>query len=136
MQFNATREAGSASDVYWGKDFLLVNVDDSDQPVSIDIRPGFYNATQLAAEVERSINAAYGDDRKIQVIQNVDDAINIDLQRLNADGSTTGLDTAISVNLLGTDSYITENIPNFDISGASPDFEQFWPILRCASTRR
>ena len=127
MQFNATREAGSASDVYWGKDFLLVNVDDSDQPVSIDIRPGFYNATQLAAEVERSINAAYGDDRKIQVIQNVDDAINIDLQRLNADGSTTGLDTAISVNLLGTDSYITENIPNFDISGASPDFtrEQF-----------
>ena len=127
MQFNATREAGSAGDVYWGKDFLLVNVDDSDQPVSIDIRPGFYNATQLANEVERSINSAYGDDRKIQVVQNVDDAISIDLQRLNSDGTTTGLDTAISVNLLGTDSYITENIADFEISGASPDFtrEQF-----------
>ena len=122
MQFNATREAGAASDVYWGKDFLLVNVDDSDQPVSIDIRPGFYNATQLAEEVERSINVAYGDDRKIQVVQNVDDEINIDLFRLNADGSTTGLDTPISVPLLGTDSFVTENIEDFDISGASPDF--------------
>ena len=30
LQFKATREAGNTgSDVYWGKDFLLVNVDDS-----------------------------------------------------------------------------------------------------------
>ena len=122
MQFNATREAGTSGDVYWGKDFLLVNVDDSDQPVSIDIRPGRYNATQLAAEVERAINTAYGDDKKVQVVQNVDDVLTIDLQRVNADGTTQDLDTPITVNLLGTDSYITENIADFDISGASPDF--------------
>ena len=53
--------------MYWGQDFLLVNVDESDQPVSIDINPGLYNAQQLAAEVERAINAAYGDDRKIKL---------------------------------------------------------------------
>ena len=55
LMFPATREAGNAdSDIFWGKDFLLVNVDDSDAPVSIDIRPGKYNAEQLAAEVETS----------------------------------------------------------------------------------
>ena len=74
--FNATRESGDAdSRVYWGKNFLTVNVDNGDQPVNIDLRPGKYNATQLAAEVERAINAAYGDDSKIQVVQNVDDTL-------------------------------------------------------------
>ena len=128
MQFNATREAGQSGDVYWGKDFLLVNVDDSDQPVSIDIRPGKYNADQLAAEVERAINAAYGDDRKLQVVQNLDDVLSIDLQRLNADGTVLGLgDNPVTVNLLGTDSYVSEQIADLDITGASPDFtkEQF-----------
>ena len=48
-------------------------MDNGDQPVNIDIRPGKYNATQLAAEVERAINEAYGDDSKIQIVQNVDD---------------------------------------------------------------
>ena len=74
MQFNSTKEAGNADgNVFWGKDFLLVNIDDGDQPVSIDIRPGKYNAVQLANEVERAINEAYGDDKKIQIVQNVDD---------------------------------------------------------------
>ena len=31
---------------------------------------------QLAAEVERAINEAYGDDRKIQIVKNVDDDLN------------------------------------------------------------
>ena len=98
LQFKATREAGnSGSDVYWGKDFLLVNVDDSDQPVSIDINPGLYNAEQLAAEVERAINAAYGDDRKFQVEQNVDDTITLDFQRVGADGTITPLTNKVSV---------------------------------------
>ena len=124
LQFKATREAGnSGSDVYWGKDFLLVNVDDSDQPVSIDINPGLYNAEQLAAEVERAINAAYGDDRKFQVEQNVDDTITFDFQRVGADGAVTPLTNKVSVELLGTDSYVTEAMgDDFAITGTSPDF--------------
>jgi len=124
MQFKATREAGNTgSDVYWGKDFLLVNVDDSDQPVSIDINPGLYNADQLAAEVERAINAAYGDDRKFQVEQNVDDTITLDFQRVGADGTITPLTNKISVELLGTNSFVTEAMgEDFAITGTSPDF--------------
>ena len=128
LMFKATREGDNqGSDVYWGKDFLLVNVDNSDQPVSIDIRPGKYNATQLASEVERAINEAYGDDRKLQVVQNVDDELKIDLLRSNPDGSVAPLDTPITVSLLGEDSFVTENITDFDITGSSPDFtrEQF-----------
>ena len=92
IQFNATRESGDAdSRVYWGKNFLTVNVDNGDVPVNIDLSPGKYNATQLAAEVERAINTAYGDDNKIQIVQNVDDTLSINLFKLNADGSSTGL---------------------------------------------
>ena len=88
LLFKATREGGKGdSDIFWGKDFLTVNVDDSDAPVSIDVRPGLYNAEQLAAEVERAINEAYGDDKKIQVYQNIDDKMTIDLFKLGADGS-------------------------------------------------
>ena len=50
IQFNATRESGDAdSRVYWGKNFITVNVDNGDVPVNIDIRPGKYNATQLGS---------------------------------------------------------------------------------------
>ena len=120
-QFNSTRESGDAdSRVYWGKNFLTVNVDNGDQPVNIDIRPGKYNATQLAQEVERAINEAYGDDSKIQVVQNVDDALSINLFKLNADGSSTGLTTAISVDLLSS-SYVTD-VEGIVLTGASPDF--------------
>ena len=124
--FNATRESGDAdSRVYWGKNFLTVNVDNGDQPVNIDLRPGKYNATQLASEVERAINAAYGDDSKIQVVQNVDDTLNINLFKLNADGSSTGLTSSINVDLLGA-SYVAD-VEGISLTGASPDFttEQF-----------
>ena len=127
MQFNSTKEAGNADgNVFWGKDFLLVNIDDGDQPVSIDIRPGKYNAVQLANEVERAINEAYGDDKKIQIVQNVDDTLTIDLIKLDADGVSTGLTNKISVDLL-VDSFVSEQIDGMDINGASPDFtlEQF-----------
>jgi flagellar hook protein FlgE len=106
-----------------------LNVDDGDQPVSIDIRPGTYNAADLADEVQRAINTAYGDDKKIQVVQNVDNEININLSRLNSDGTTSSLKelagSAITVDLLSA-SYVTD-IENIDLSGASPDFtkEQF-----------
>ena len=121
MQFKSTREAGNTdSRVYWGKNFLTLNVDDGDQPLNIDLNPGKYNADQLAAEVQRAINAAYGDDKKVQIVQNVDDTVNIQFYKLQADGSSQGLTTAISVDLL-TDSYVstTESI---NLTGASPDF--------------
>ena len=80
MQFKSTREAGNTdSRVYWGKNFLTLNVDDGDQPLNIDLNPGKYNADQLAAEVQRAINAAYGDDKKVQIVQNVDDTVNLSL---------------------------------------------------------
>ncbi len=123
MQFKATRESGDGnSRVYWGKNFLTVNVDNGDQPVNIDLRPGKYNAEQLAAEVERAINAAYGDDSKIQVVQNVDDTLNINLFKLNQDGSSSGLTTPISVDLLD-DSYVS-TVEGITLTGASPDFTQ------------
>ena len=75
--------------------------------------------------MERSINEAYGDDKKIQIIRNVDDEINIDLSKLNADGSTSSLDAAITVDLL-TDSYVTSQqvggANRINLTGASPDF--------------
>ncbi|MGB0382583.1 MAG: flagellar hook-basal body complex protein, partial [Alphaproteobacteria bacterium] len=122
MKFNATREAGnSSSSIYWGKDFLLVNVDDGDVPVSIDLRPGKYNAQALAAEVERAINEAYGDDKKLQVRSNVDDILTVDLFTLNpADGTLNSLATPISVDLLQP-TFVSEQI-GIDVSGSSPDF--------------
>ena len=121
MLFNATREAGNTGgNMYWGNDFLLVSVDDADDPVSVDLRPGKYNAEQLAAEVERAINEAYGDDRKMQVRSNVDDKLTIDLFTLGATGSLAGLATPITVDLL-TESYVTQQ-RGIDVNGASPDF--------------
>ena len=133
LRFASTREGGNtAGDMYWGKDFLLVNVDESDQPVSIDINPGLYNADQLADEVERAINAAYGDDRKFQVEQNIDDTISFNFERIGADGTPAQLDQAVEVELLGTNSFVTEQLASdpdadFSITGTSPDFtkEQF-----------
>ena len=87
--------------------------------------PGNTTLHSLAEEVERAINEAYGDDKKIQIIRNVDDEINIDLSKLNADGSTSSLDAAITVDLL-SDSYVTSQqvggAPRINLTGASPDF--------------
>jgi len=123
LLFKATREGGkSDSDIFWGKDFLTVNVDDSDAPVSIDVRPGLYNAEQLAAEVERAINEAYGDDKKIQVYQNIDDKMTIDFFKLGADGSLSGLQNKIEIDIL-QDTSVSE-LMNLDVEGASPDFSR------------
>ena len=128
LRYDSTREGGNtAGDMYWGKDFLLVNVDESDQPVSIDINPGLYNAQQLAAEVERAINAAYGDDRKFQVEQNVDNTISFNFEKVGADGTPAQLVNPVEVELLGIDSFVTEQISadpdaDFAITSTSPDF--------------
>ncbi|GIR51093.1 MAG: hypothetical protein CM15mP60_1540 [Alphaproteobacteria bacterium] len=111
----------------------------TDQPVSIDINPA-YNADQLAAEVERAINAAYGDDRKFQVEQNIDDTITLDFQRVGADGSVSTLTNKVAVELLGTDSYVTEAMA----AGATLRFlahrqtlqkRSFWLIPKSGSMR-
>ena len=121
MKFNSTRESGdTTSSVYWGTNFMTINVDNSDQPVNIDIRPGAYNAAQLSTEIQRAVNAAYGDDKKIQIVQNVDDTLTIDLLKLNADGTSTGLTTPVSVDLL-SDSYVSD-LEGITLTGASPDF--------------
>ena len=135
MQFKATRESGDGdSRVYWGKNFLTVNVDNGDQPVNIDIRPGKYNATQLAAEVERAINEAYGDDSKIQIVQNVDDTLNINLFKLNQDGSSTGLTTPIEVDLLAA-SFVSD-VENITLSVASTAYRfKASLILACVCAR-
>lgn len=124
LLYQATRDSGKTdSDIFWGRDFLLVNVDDGDAPVSIDLRPGKYNATQLAEEVERAINAAYGDDKKFQIVQNVDDELTIDLFKVGADGTPVGLgENRISIDLLQETS--VSQLSGIDINGASPDFSK------------
>lgn len=124
LLYQATRDSGKTdSDIFWGRDFLLVNVDDGDAPVSIDLRPGKYNATQLAEEVERAINAAYGDDKKFQIVQNVDDELTIDLFKVGADGTPVGLGAnRISIDLLQETS--VSQLSGIDINGASPDFSK------------
>ena len=49
------------------------------------------NAEQLAAEVERAINTSYGDDKKFQLFQNVDDTLTIDFFKQGTDGTSEGL---------------------------------------------
>ena len=125
--FNATRESGVAdSQVFWGKNFMSIKVDDIDTPVNIDIRPGKYNAEQLATEVTRAINHKFGDDRKFQIVQNVDDTLNFNFFKLLADGTSSGLSNGeIEVDLLNS-SFVTD-VNGIDLDGASPDFtkEQF-----------
>ena len=120
--FNATRESGVAdSQVFWGKNFMSIKVDDIDTPVNIDIRPGKYNAEQLATEVSRAINHKFGDDRKFQIVQNVDDTLNFNFYKLLADGTSSGLSNGeIEVDLLGG-SFVTD-VNSIDLDGASPDF--------------
>ena len=105
LKFKSTREYQTLSGVasptgstFWGKDFLLVDVDTSG-PVSIDIPPGTYNGTQLAAAVEIATRNAFGDDRKIRLSDGVDNKFSIDLKVTSGDGLSTGLTTPIEVDL-------------------------------------
>lgn len=109
----AAGDQNPTRNTFWGRDFLLVNIDNSDQPVSIDIRPGRYNAAQLAAEVERAINEAYGDDKKIQVRKGVDDTIAINFTKVNIDGTTGTLPSPIQIDLLGP-SYVSTTSSSVD----------------------
>jgi flagellar hook protein FlgE len=105
MKFKSTLEYQALQNVlnpigstFWGKDFMLIDVDASG-PVSIDIPPGTYNGTQLAAAVEAATRMAFGDDKKIKFTPNVDDTFSIDLKRTGGDGLSKGLATPILIDL-------------------------------------
>ncbi len=87
-----------ANSPFWGKDFLLVDVDGSG-PVSVDIPPGTYNGVQLAAEVENALRDGFGDDKKIQLTDNIDSKFTLDIKKLSGDGKSTGLLTPIEIDV-------------------------------------
>ena len=144
MKFKKTMEyqslQGVASPVpgtFWGKDFLLVDVDNSG-PVSIDIPPGTYNGEQLASAVEVAMRDAFGDDKKIQLTNGEDNILTVDLKKSSGDGKSTGLSSPITVDLnaasivsatpangLGLDTFLAHaqrlvtNQMNAQIQGAS-----------------
>ena len=91
---------------------------DSKGNFKLEIPPGNYTIEVTAMGYHKFI-------KKIQVVQNVDDTLTIDLLKLNADGTSSGLTTAVSVDLLA-DSYVS-TLEGIVLTGASPDFtrEQF-----------
>jgi len=105
MHFKRTMEYQSLANVdpvvpgtFWGKDFLLVDVDNSG-PVSIDIPPGTYDGEQLAHVVEVALRDAFGDDKKVQLTEDVDSTFTIDFKQSSGDGKSTGLPSPISIDL-------------------------------------
>ena len=99
-----TADADLVPGTFWGKDFLLIDVDESG-PVSIDIPPGTYTGQELAAVVQNSIRDAFGDDRMIQLTDDVDEKFTIDFMTDAGDGTTEGLSTPLTIDL-HSDSYI------------------------------
>ena len=105
MQFKRTMEYQALNNVqapvpgtFWGKDFLLVDVDNSG-PVSIDIPPGTYTGEQLANVVEVALRDAFGDDKMVQLTAGVDSTFSIDFKKSSGDGKSTGLPSPISIDL-------------------------------------
>ena len=95
---------------FWGKDFLLVDVDSSG-PVSVDIPPGTYNGVELAAVVENALRDGFGDDKKIKLLTGVDNKFMIDIKKSAGDGKSTGLTTPIEIDI-HTASYVESNVNN------------------------
>ena len=93
MEYQALQgEENPIAGTFWGKDFLLVDVDNSG-PVSIDIPPGTYNGIQLAEAVEVAMRSAFGDDKKVQLSAGVDNTFSLDLKATSGDGLSSGLAT-------------------------------------------
>lgn len=97
MEYQALQgEENPIPGTFWGKDFLLVDVDNSG-PVSIDIPDGTYTGVELAAAVETALRDAFGDDKKIQLTSGIDNTLTIDLKAPAGDGKAKGLATPIVV---------------------------------------
>ena len=62
--FEATQQKNSS--VFWGKNFFSLSVDGS-TTVPISIRAGEYTGKELAEEMQRATNEAFGDDRYIML---------------------------------------------------------------------
>ncbi len=127
LKYNSTYEASTDNTkTFWGKDFLTVRVDDEGGDkafTSVDIRPGTYTAETLAAEVERAINNALSDDKKISLDPVKDGSFSIKFNQINADDEVVALN-AISVNLL-TDTFVTSDIFTSGISNeATPNLSR------------
>ena len=103
LKYNSTYEASTDNTkTFWGKDFLTVRIDDEGGDkafTSVDVRPGTYTAETLASEVERAINNALSDDKKISLDPVKDGSFSIKFNQINADDEVVALN-AISVNLL------------------------------------
>ncbi len=115
MHFKRTHEfqtlngtTPTANSPFWGKDFLLVDVDSSG-PVSVDIPPGTYNGVQLAAAVENALRDGFGDDKKVQLTDDIDNVFTLDLKKNSGDGKSTGLITPIAVDM-HTTSIVESNV--------------------------
>ena len=103
MEYQALQNIDSPTgNTFWGKEFLVMDFDESG-PVSIDIPPGVYNGTQLAEAVEVAARTAFGDDKKIQLTDDVDSFFSIDFNKSKGDGLSSGLAVPIRVDLSGTD---------------------------------
>ena len=127
LKYNATYEASTDNaKTFWGKDFLTVRVDDEGGDkafTSVDIRPGTYTAETLAAEVERAINNALSDDKKVSLDPVKDGSFSIKFNQINADDEVVALN-AISVNLL-TDTFVSSDIFTSGISNeATPNLSR------------
>ena len=112
MQFKRTMEYQALANVdplvpgtFWGKDFLLVDVDNSG-PVSVDIPPGTYTGAQLADATEVALRDAFGDDKLVQLTAGVDSTFTIDFKKSSGDGKSTGLPAPITIDL-HADSIVT-----------------------------
>ncbi|MDA9673707.1 flagellar hook-basal body complex protein [Paracoccaceae bacterium] len=117
LQFKRTMEFQALNNVatpvpgtFWGKDFLLVDVDNSG-PVSIDIPPGIYTGAQLADATEVALRDAFGDDKKVQLTAGVDSTFTIDFKKSSGDGKSTGLPAPITIDLHEATTNFITNTP-------------------------
>ena len=137
LHFNRTVEYQNLQDTtpadgspFWGKDFLLVDVDGSG-PVTIDIPPGTYSGTELAAEVENALRNAFGDDKKIQLTDDIDEKFTIDIKKTAGDGKSTGLITPIEINIHSA-SWAQTDVPTIKEGLEMDDFLTHAQILMTA----
>ncbi len=95
---------------FWGKDMFTIS-DGNSQPVSVSIKAGSYTGTELAAEMTRAANEAFGDDKYINIKDTYlagsttvpgNDIIQLNLNKIDPiTGNPVPLDEPITLDLLG-----------------------------------
>ncbi len=110
----AAGETPDSNPPFWGNDMFTIAVDGS-EPVTISIKAGKYTGTELAAEMTRAVNEAFGDDKYVKITDTYvrgtgatatvvpgNDIVRLDLFKLDEDGNPQGLDEPIEIDLLGS----------------------------------